>query len=406
MEKKTLDVRYPDGGIDLGLGSRMRVTYDATREGFDAFVKDLIACGDYGVLQQNEIGENAYLTLTSEEGMLHLYYRNDAQTVRVISDTLEQSVLPMDESEGYERVTDTTLCVTSLDYSHREILDGNGMGYAIILADGRFIVIDGGYSHDAPRLYQFMKDNNHRADGKIVIAAWFLTHGHVDHYGALNEFAEQYGDEVTLETFICNPPRPSMFRHGKQYNPYMLDVLPSVLEKFGEVKRFRPHSGQVIRFCDAEFEFLYTQEDFFPMYFPLMNDASTVFRMKVGGQSVLFMADCENSSSNIICDMYGEDLKCDIMQLNHHCYSGGTVELYELAAPAWSMWCTSQPAFEMRTTGEKYQWIGNAIKSNKYMVDTIGFDHCFVADGPYKLIHFPLRDMSDVTYYGIPEVEA
>ena len=405
MNTRTLDVRYPDGGIDLGLGTKMRITYDATREGFDAFAENLIACGDYTLLQRNEIGANAYLTLTSKEGMLHLYYREDTHTVRVISDTLAQSILPMDESRGYERLGDTTLCVMSLDYTHREILDGNGMSYVITLADGRFIIIDGGYRQDAPRLYQFLRDHNRRADGKIVIAAWILSHAHGDHYLALCEFAQRYGDRVTLETFICNPTRPSMFRRGRQYNPFMLDTLPSVLAQFGEVKRYRPHSGQVFRFCDAEFEVLYTHEDLFPTYIPYMNDASTVFRMRIGGQTVLFMGDCETPSSDLICDMYGGELKCDVMQLNHHCYSGCTIELFDLAAPDFTLWCTSLPAFELRITGEKYQWIGNAVKPNKHIVDTIGKDRCLVADGPCKLLRFPLRSQADITYYEFPVME-
>ncbi len=405
MKKGTLNVRYPDGGVDLGDGCAMRITYDATREGFDAFVDNLIACGDYTLLQKKEIGANAYVTLTSEEGMLHLYYTDVTKTVRVISDTLEQSVLPMDESEGYERITETTLCITSLDYTHREILDGNGMGFVITLADGRFIIIDGGYREDAPRLYQFLKDHNCRADGKIVIAAWLMTHAHGDHYLALCEFAQRYGDTVTLETFVCNPTRSSMYRKGNGFNPFMTDTLPSVLASFGAVKRYRPHTGQVFRFCDAEFEVLYTHEDLFPTYIPYLNDSSTVIRMTVNGQTVLFMGDCETPSTAVICDMYGAELKSDLLQINHHSYSGGTVELYELVAPTYSMWPTSRPAFEMRITGEKYQWIGNAVKSNKYMVDTIGKEHCLVADGPCQILHFPVTSEADITYYEYPMKE-
>ena len=336
---------------------------------------------------------------------MHLYYMDDTHTARVITDTLEAAVLPMDESEGYEKVTDTTLCVMSLDYSHREILDGNGMSYVVTLADGRFIVIDGGYRQDACRLYRFLCDHNCRKDGKIVIAAWFMSHAHGDHFGALNEFAKTYGAEVTVEHFICNPTRPSMFRNPAQGNTYFVDQLPTHLSNFGEVKRYRPHSGQVIRFCDAEFEILYTHEDFFPTKLPYMNDSSTVFRMKVAGTTVLFMGDCEADSSKVISDLYRSELKCDVMQLNHHCYSGGTIELYEHAAPAWAMWCTSNPAFEMRITGEKYQWIGNAVKSNKYIVDTIGKDHCLVADGPCKILHFPMAGEQDITYYEFPVTE-
>jgi beta-lactamase superfamily II metal-dependent hydrolase len=397
------DVRYPDEAIDLGLGCKMRVTYGTTRSGFDIFCDDLIASDNYQLVQRNEIGCNAYVTLNSEDGMLHLYYTEATGSVRIISDTLEKSVLPvMEPKTPREKVTDSALCVMSLDYSHREILDGNGMSYVVILEDGRFIIIDGGYRSDAENLYKFLRDNNCRADGKIVIAAWILTHSHSDHVGALNEFADRFADKVTLELLICNPTQAFVFRKENQYNSYMTEKLPDVLAKFGAVRSYRPHSGQRIRFCDAEFEILYTYEDFFPAKLPYMNDSSTVFRLTLGGQTVLFMGDCENLSTNLICDMYGGALKSDILQINHHGYSGGTVELYELVDPCYSMWTTSRPAFDLRITGEKYQWIGNALKSNKYIADAMGVDHCLVADGPCKILRMPLRSDADISYYEFP----
>ena len=91
------------------------------------------------------------------------------------------------------------------------------------------------------------------------------------------------------------------------------------------------------------------------------------------------------------------------MQVNHHGYSGGTVELYELISPAWSLWTTNQISFDLRVVGEKYKFIGNAVESNKYLFDTLGRAHCIVADGPCKLLKFPLKSENDITYYEYPE---
>lgn len=394
----TIHVNFPDHGMDLGRGSRMKYRRAVSLAEFESYVSELKASGAYRVFQENTIGENRYLTLVSDEGMLHLYYTASEECVRIVSDTLEYFTLPVDESEGYEKVTDTTFCVMSLDYTHREVTDGNGMSYVIILEDGRFIIMDGGYRQDAARLYKFLSDNNKRADGRIVIAAWYMSHSHGDHHGCFNEFTKLYADQVTLQYWIGNPGQAWMFTGG--YSSWLTDSAPEELKAYGDVKWIRPHTGQKVRFCDVTLEFLYTLEDYIPANLTNMNDSSTVTRMHVKGQTVLFMGDCEKTASAVICHQQGQGLKSDFVQVNHHGYSGGATALYQLIAPTYSLWCTSEIAFRFRTCGIKYQWIGNAVSSNKYIFDTVGAENCFVADGPVKMIRMPLTDKeTDITYY-------
>lgn len=394
----TIDVNMPDHGMDLGNGCNLKIRREVCREEFEAFVADLKKSGAYKIFEENTIGENLYVTLLSDEGMLHLYYTASEKCVRIVSDTLEYFTLPVDESKDYEKVTDTTFCVMALDYTHREVTDGNGMSYVIILEDGRFIIMDGGYRQDADRLYRFLCDNNKRADGKIVIAAWYMSHSHGDHHGCFNEFTAKYAGQVTLQYWIANPGQAWMFNGG--FSNWITVCAPEELKAYGDVKWIRPHTGQKVRFCDVTFEFIYTLEDYLPTYFTNMNDSSTVTRMEVKGQTVLFMGDCEKTASAVICKQQGEGLKSDFVQVNHHGYSGGATALYQLIAPKYSLWCTSEIAFRFRTCGIKYQWIGNAVSSNKYIFDTVGAENCFVADGPVKMIRMPLTDKEkDIAYY-------
>ena len=68
------------------------------------------------------------------------------------------------------------------------------------------------------------------------------------------------------------------------------------------------------------------------------------------------------------------------MQVNHHGYSGGTVELYQKVAPSFSLWPTNKITFDLRVIGQKYPFIGNALESNKYLFDTLGRTHCLISD--------------------------
>ncbi len=389
----------PDRGMDLGFDSRMQVRYDITRDEFDAYIAALKNDSAHCLLQENSIGENAYLTFSRAQELLHISYTAFSKTVRLITDTTARFATPPLVPVPFVGVTEPTLCVLSPDYSHREITDGNGMSYAIILADGSYLLIDGGYTQDAARLYRFLCDNNRRPDGKIVIAAWLMTHSHSDHHGAFREFSKQYADKVTLERFIMDPTRQEMLHRGKGYSPYLPEMVLDDLARFGKVDIIRPRTGQKLYFGDTVLEIYYTQQDHLPRVLPYLNDASITFKLHMGGQTVLFMADCEKATSELICDMHGEALKSDMVQVNHHGYSGGTVELYQLVDPQWSLWTTCQVAFDMRVIGQKYQYIGNAVESNKYLFDTLGREHCIVADGPAKLISFPLQKSEDISYY-------
>lgn len=395
----TINVDLCDKGIDLGKGCRMKYRTGVCRDDYNAFITELKASGAYRVFQENELGENSYTTLVSDEGMLHIYYTARTESVRIISDDLSYTSLPVMDQE-FKRISDTSLCVMSMDFSHRPVADGNGMSYVIILPDGRFVIVDGGYPHDACRLYRFLCDNNRRPDGKIVIAGWIITHSHDDHYDCFIQFAKDYAANVELQHFIANPAVKEQFHRGAGYDDFLTDGVDEVLDTFGSVRKIRPHTGQIIRLCDVDFEIIYTHEDHYPRILPYLNDESTVFRMNVDGQTVLFMGDCDKNTSDILCDTLGDALKSDFIQVNHHGYSGGTVELYQTVAPIYALWPTSELAFNFRTCGIKYQNLGNALESNKYLFDTVGRANCFIADGPVDIIRLPLRNKEkDVSYY-------
>jgi beta-lactamase superfamily II metal-dependent hydrolase len=361
---------------------------------------------EYGfeIQEESMVGKNRSFTLTGEKGLVHLTYLDYDKSLRVVTDPLTETVYKDSEPE-YTKVTENTLAVSTLNYTHREVTDGNGMGYVITLEDGRFIIIDGGYADqkngesDATILYNFLKDNNKRPDGKIVIAAWIFSHSHGDHYGAFQSFTARYAKQAQVQYFIYNTYSSSMY---PDFNTFLEQTLPTYIPQYYTgAKIIKPHTGQVLKFCNVEFEVMYTHEIFPANTMKWLNDASLVLRMNVNGQKVLFTGDCEAESSGLMVQMYGKELKSDILQINHHGYSGGTVELYNCVKPKYTMWTTSQQAFDRRVTGTKYDYVSDqAVASNKHAYDMVGKANCFVADGPVEIIHFPLQDkLLDIEYY-------
>ena len=77
----------------------------------------------------------------------------------------------------------------------------NGMSLFFSLADGSFLIVDGGQgnsaaSMDADHLYRRLREKaEENGLGEIVISAWIITHAHGDHCGCLRYFLAAYGKE-------------------------------------------------------------------------------------------------------------------------------------------------------------------------------------------------------------------
>lgn len=224
-------------------------------------------------------------------------------------------------------------------------LNDYGMSYVIRLADGRFILIDGGfiYDSDADALHQTLQAQAN--GGRPVIAAWILTHQHEDHFHCFLRFMEKYGEEVEIEKFLFNFPDPFDFDHypeqerdnAKLPNSRACVKVPELLawiKKLG-APIFTPHTGQKYRIGDAEIELLACIDDTIHQT-QNGNATSLVFRMELGSQVILWTADAGCSYAKL-AERYGAYLKADILQIPHHGFQSGKAEAeirtYQLCDP-------------------------------------------------------------------------
>lgn len=386
-------------------GVTQKYYINADPSGMDDYIRRLNA-GGYFSKEINQIGENRYATCVGKYGMVHLTYLAYNQSLGIIIDPLENHVYKGSEPQ-YTRLGDNNFAVMSRDYSSQaDITDGNGQSYVMTLEDGRYVIIDGGYPEcgDDDALYNYMKANNRRADGKIVIAAWIFTHSHGDHYGAFKTFTDNYASMVTVDYFVFNTGTTEMYRQG-QHETYLETRFEGIrAQYYSTAKTIKPHTGQILTFANVAFEVLYTQENYAPNLMPWENDSSLVLRIHMDGKSFLIMGDCESNSTGVLCQMYGNLLASDVVQVNHHGYSGGTNELYDLCDPSYALWTTSQPAFDLRVSGKQniqdngYKWVSSeAIISNRYIFLKVGVENCFVADGQIEVLTVRNGEF-DVTY--------
>jgi len=225
---------------------------------------------------------------------------------------------------------------------------GGSMGYLIRLEDSTFIVVDGGMNmpgaREVPILYELMKEQNTRADGKLIIRAWFITHAHNDHYNVLREFASVYAGRVKVESLLFNPMAP-MYQAMTE-TPGGWDVREAA-SKLPGCTYVKIMAGQVLEYPGCTLEVLYTSDDVYMLEsYTSYNDCSAVVRIRVGGQSLMVLGDLQTVGAPRVAKAWGEYLKSDMVQMAHHGYYGGSVELYDYIRPRLILWPASVSFFD------------------------------------------------------------
>jgi hypothetical protein len=244
------------------------------------------------------------------------------------------------------------------------------MGYVVRLADGSFIIYDGGYEIRLDELWDTLTTLN-GGDKDIVIRAWLLTHPHGDHYPCFIAFSNTYASRVTLERLMICPTSTkdikSAFNNGE---------IEKALNRFVGAQMLYVHTGMVFSFCDVKMEILCTADEIY--YDGASNDgnnASIVSRVyKEGGKSVMFLGDAGDDVSTRLIPMYGDYLKSDICQAAHHGVEDFTIEAYRLIRAAiWFYPCNTSLYNRTDRDAEVREEIKNAEYTEKiYLHDRRG----------------------------------
>ncbi len=308
-------------------GNATEVTVSSgDREVFISYAKGLAEKG-YTLLSETSVGDNLFYVYQNRRYALTLAYDPTAAEISITVDA--STGAPIRETDC-EEICEPLL--TQMALSHLQV--NAGMGYIIRLSDGRFIVIDGGADDglDYIKMYNILKSQC--VNGEVpVIAAWILTHGHDDHYGNFLKMMSVYvpNGEIVLQNVIQN--LPSGGAGGLSDGA----ILSGVSTAPG-VRILYARTGQSHVVGGAQIDILYTPDDFYPDAIKGGNNTSVVFRVTLGGQTIMFLGDCENQEATHVYKRYGDALKCDIMQQAHHGYWAGSVKLYQAIDPEVVLW--------------------------------------------------------------------
>lgn len=355
----------------------------ATANQYNAFVAALTAAG-FEAYTTNTIGENLFGTYIKTTGGYHtavytMYYPS-AGNVRVTYGPVD--FLPDLEADP----ADTSDCVTpSIILNARRTAQclAPGMSIVLQLADGSFIIIDGGnpdqelgslyydpnggekvdekfkynddkeMTQDAKLLYDLLVSMT-PAGEKPTIAAWMITHAHGDHISLANQFLKTYHAYVDVKMAAYNFPDFATVTI-KNENPLYMQVLADAFIQ--EMNAYYPdashwvfHTGERLNLPGCEIEIFYTPEDYYGTYaeatFPWGNQTSSAFRITLNGTSLMVLGDCEADICEQMANRYKDALESDVLQTSHHGYNGANAPFYQYIDPKICLWPTNQLRFD------------------------------------------------------------
>ena len=367
VEKMTASLPLYTGGeinavANAGDGCYCVVIGETNADEYKTYLSALAGKG-YKTHASNDIAGNLFSTLYTENYTVNAGFYKNYEEVRIVIEPFSENTLPLVKSD-LKAVTTPQLTMIGLDNLIGAEYQNNGLCLVYRLADGSFVIVDGGHSEDAAvsaadiiaALREQSKDYA-KSDADIRIAAWIITHPHSDHFGTLvkgySQFTKfkvervfaNFWDEGTFEAFKS---AKDTFASGK-YTTYA--QTPDIAEKLG-AEYIVPHVGQAWWIGGTKFEFLYTLESFLPRSTPTFNTSSLIFRSVTTDASgkeykVMVTGDGTGYTMQIIADTFKEELKCDVVQLAHHGSitsgnSGGTQKAYEYMSPSVLFWPVGQ----------------------------------------------------------------
>ena len=276
------------------------------------------------------------------------------------------------------------------DYSHN-------MSYIIQTRGGKIIIIDGGWEQDnsdGKFLFSYLQQIT--GDSTPHIDAWFITHAHGDHHGAVSTFANLYKDQVTIDAYYHhNPTEEELTKYMPTESITGVNRVSMQMKKFknkegGAVQQIKVnsrHSGK----CNSSFDFDDVHIDILLDFSDIIwaadnvsgtfsgtwavegrnfknltlkelvkgnfNETSIVFRVSVGGKNVLFTGDAGYVAGymlNKYHDAHASNnskyysIQSDYVQVAHHGYYGVTKATYNRIDPDVGLWPT--PKYEYTGT--------------------------------------------------------
>ena len=237
------------------------------------------------------------------------------------------------------------------------------MSFVLTSKNGAVIVIDGGTEEDAAHLREVLAEKGNHVN------AWFITHPHSDHAGALTRIIEEGAGPLIIDSVYYNFAGPEWYRANEEYRADFAERVRSAVGTLGDKAKVM-HRGDVI---DADGISVLCMNDPYLIPSNAINNSSSALKVEMGGKKILFLGDMGVEAGDMfLADHAGEDLGCDMVQMAHHGQNGVGRNVYEAIHPHVCLWCAPgwlyDDPYSRYRTGEVRNWMKQMNVNNNQTI--------------------------------------
>ncbi|MEN8156941.1 MAG: MBL fold metallo-hydrolase [Bacteroidota bacterium] len=246
-----------------------------------------------------------------------------------------------------------------------------GNSYVFQMENGKVVVMDGGLKEETEYLKGFLAVlGNH-------VEAWFISHPHGDHMGALNQILMKPG-EIRIETIYHSAVPPEFYMSQKtQYSTYSTEGFYHNLSNSGIRVVNIAEPGMTVEIDQTKFKILsvanpeITVNDY--------NNSSMVIRVWDAKKSMLFLGDLgAEGGDKLLNGPFGEELDCDYIQMAHHGQAGVSTAFYRSINFRACLWPTPSWVYE-NDYGEGYNSGNLKTIEIRNLMDSLGIKEHYIS---------------------------
>lgn len=230
------------------------------------------------------------------------------------------------------------------------------------------IIFDGGRKEDAEYLHDFITENGG------VVRAWFLTHIHDDHVGALYEILDKY-DDVYIWNLCYNFADFDFYFETEGNDAGIVLLLKQKFYEYANSHKFmkldeKVKRGQKFKFGNIENPVeIEVMNDLYEVDDDRVNNSSIVYKVSKNGKSMIVLGDLAYEGGIKLLNDKEKDLKSDIVVMAHHGQAGVGEDVYKAINPSVAIWPTTEKLYlneeNKYSTDDTKRWLSDiGVKYN------------------------------------------
>ncbi|MDR1518299.1 MAG: MBL fold metallo-hydrolase [Dysgonamonadaceae bacterium] len=253
--------------------------------------------------------------------------------------------------------------------------NSQGNSYVFRTKQGKIIVMDGGVAPEAGYLRGFLGSLGNEVE------AWFLSHPHSDHIGALNEILKN-PDGIRIKSIFHSEFSAEFYNKVEEGSRALTVEFYENLKKTPARVIDVKEPGHTIEIDRVRFKILSVKNEEFTNN--AYNNSSMVIRVSDTARSAVFLGDAGiEEGEKILASAYRKDLDCDYLQMAHHGQNGVNRKFYETVKFKACLWSTPRWLWDNNPGTGYNTGIWKTVETRQW-VKELGIDkHYVTADGLY-----------------------